>query len=153
MSRPRLGSARLRQVAVVAGELGSAGWDFTFTEPLVSQLLVDHRFSMALLDGTVICLEGTFDLTIGGRTIRVPPGDEPSEVGAALPLFNQRIEHGRAEKTGEPHIRFSSGRTICVSPIPMYENWQLHGSGGELWVGLPGGGVAHWSAEHSGDSV
>lgn len=104
---------------------------------------------MMLLDGTMICLEGAFDLTIGSRTVRVPPGDEPSEVGAALPLFNQRIEHARAKESGELHIGFSSGSTICVPPTPMYENWRLHGSAGELWVGLPGGGVAHWSAGHS----
>lgn len=42
---------------MVVGERGGGGREFTFTDPLVSQLLVDHRFSMRLLDGSLTCIE------------------------------------------------------------------------------------------------
>lgn len=135
---------------MVAGERGGGGWEFTFTDPLVSQPLVDHRFSMRLLDGSLICLEASFDLMVRGETFRMSPGENPLAAGAALPLFNQRIDGAWAEERGGLHVAFSSGTAIRVSPIPMFESWQVQGPTGELWVGLAGGGVGVWPGNRDG---
>ena len=60
-------------------------------------------------------------------------------------------EGGEGDRAAfELHVGFSSGTSIRVPPIPMFESWQVQGPTGELWVGLPGGGVGVWPANRDG---
>ena len=119
------------------------GWVIVFDEPLVTQLLVDYRFSMRLEGGGLIVVEEPFQLTTPDGMALVPPGEAVFEVGVALPLFNQRVEAIRAHDNGRLRVGFESGWTIDVPVNVGYENWQVIAPDGEEWVGLPGGAVAH----------
>ena len=129
----------------VHAEKDESGWTFRFDDSLVTQLLVDYRFSRLLGGGALVVLEGPFELQRGGRTVRVPPGDAVFEVAEALPLFNCRIDSVRAASSGELRIDFGEDGVATVPVNPHYENWQIVMPSGKQWVGVPGGGVQHIS--------
>ncbi|CAA9249032.1 MAG: hypothetical protein AVDCRST_MAG76-2178 [uncultured Acidimicrobiales bacterium] len=132
--------------AKVVVEEDAGGWTLRFDEPLVTRLCVDYRFSLLLEGGVVIAIGEPFDLRDESGTTRVPPGDAVYEVARALPLFNQRVESVRSARSGELSIRFEGGAVIDVPVNEHYENWEIVLPWGEMWVGLPGGGVSHFEA-------
>lgn len=119
------------------------GWQWTFDDPIVTRLCVDYQFTLLLGDGTTIAIGEPFELTDGSATTLVPPGEAVHEVAAALPLFNQRVISVEADDSGELSIHFDSGSHLRVPVNDAYETWQITSGQGELWVGLPGGGVSH----------
>jgi Family of unknown function (DUF6188) len=119
------------------------GWRLRFDEPLVTQLRVDNQFSLLLQGGALIAIAEPFELRTEAGTRRVPPGDAVYEVADALPLFNQEVVNVHAAASGELSICFNSGAVIEVPVNDYYESWEVVLQTGELWVGLPGGGVEH----------
>ena len=119
----------------------SGDLSFVAADNLVTQLRIDHRFSIIVGAGIVIVIEEPFILHLGtGEAIKVPSG-EAHEVQAALPLFGDRIGRVRATTAGELEIPFESGRRIEAPVNDRYENWQVVFPDGRLWVGTPGGRV------------
>ena len=116
-------------------------WVVQFDEPLVTQLRVDYQFGLLLEGGPVISIAEPFQLTVSGVSSVVPPGDAVFQVDAALPLFNQKVNVLRASESGELRVDFDSGDVLIVPVNEGYENWTVSWPDGEVWVGLPGGGI------------
>jgi len=125
-------------------EQDANGWILRFGDPLVTQLQVDYRFSLLLGGGALIVLASPFELRRGKAIVRVPPGDDVSEVAEALPLFNARVDEVKVKASGELRIGFGDEVVATVAVDPNYENWEIVMPDGELWIGTPGGGVAHF---------
>ena len=129
---------------VVEATEDDSGWTIQFSDPLVTQLKIDYRFTLLLGSGAQIVLEEPFALERDGRTEVVPSGDAPSEVAWALPLFDCRVRSVVAASSGELRVEFDEGAVVTVAVNPHYENWQVVLPDGEQWVGTPGGGIAHF---------
>ena len=129
------------------------GWTMTFADPTVTQLRVDHGFTMLLGGGVEVRIEEAFQLTLGASdAVAVPPGESVWEVGAALPLFNRCVSRVEIERGGVLRMVFDEDATIEVPTHPQWENWTIHTPDGGLWVGTPGGGVTVFrEATESGD--
>ncbi len=116
-------------------------------DPEVTQIRIDHGRTLLLGDGTEVRIEQPFRLSrLGREPVWVPPGDVAYEAAEALPLLFQIVEVLRATQGGELVIDFQSGDGIVVPVNPHYEGWQVTRPDGELWVGLPGGGLGHFEA-------
>ena len=122
------------------------GWCFAFVEDLVTQLRVDHRFTLLLENGIEIVVEEPFTLRGPSGFETVPPGEAVYEVQAALPLFNQRVTEMRASRVGALRVAFDGGYEIEAAPNPAYESWQVAFPDGRMWVGAPGGDVVVFPA-------
>jgi hypothetical protein len=114
---------------------------FVTADNLVTQLKVDHRFSVVVGSGFEIVIEEPFTLQLGDGAATTVPSGEAHEVEAALPLFGDRVQLVRATPAGELEVLLESGRRIWVPVSDDYENWQVVFPDGRLWVGTPGGGV------------
>jgi hypothetical protein len=108
----------------------------------VTQLKVDHRFSILLAGGIELVLEGPFLLYQPGEQTptEVPTGDV-WEVEPALPLFRDQVERVVARRSGELYVMFSSGRRIEEPTNLPWENYQVLFPDGTMWVGSAGGGL------------
>jgi hypothetical protein len=127
-------------------EQTTEGWTFRFLDAIVTQLVVDYRFTLRIAGGASIVLEEPFVIDWNGARTRVPPGDARYEVAAALPLFNREVDSVRAETTGRLQVGFLDGPTLEVPANPAYESWQIVMPDGEQWIGTPGGGITHFGA-------
>ena len=108
---------------------------------MVTQLRVDHAFTLLIGDATVVRIETPFRLR-RGKLDETLAGDAPHDVGAALPLLHQEVSSLQVRSSGALHLVFGDGSTIDVAPTPEvpHETWQIT-QGDWMWVGLPGGGV------------
>lgn len=120
------------------------GWTITFADGAVTQLRIDQRFTLLLGGGALIVIGVPFLLRRGTSEQRVPPGGSDHEVGDALRLFGQVVRVAGTTPDGALIVDFDSGEQIEVPMDPQFEGWEIHGERGEMWVGLPGGGVAHF---------
>ena len=117
----------------------SGDLSFVAGDNLVTQLRIDHRFSIIVAD-ILIVIEEPFILQLGdGEAVKVPSG-EAHEVQAALPIFGDRIGRVRATTAGELEILFESGRRI---EAPVDDRYQI-GRSSSLMVGC---GLAHPEVE------
>jgi hypothetical protein len=106
----------------VLAEEDASGWTFRFNDPLVTQLRVDHCFSLLLGGGALVVLENQFELRRGALSVCVPPGDAAGEVAEALPLLHSSVESIEAPSSGELRVDFGDGVVATVPVNPHYEN-------------------------------
>jgi hypothetical protein len=123
-------------------------WIVHFDDPVVTQLRVDHRFTL-VLEGALLAIGEPFMLQTPDGSWWVPPSDASHDVAPALPLLHQELTVLRVARSGELTLEFDSGAIISVPSNEHYENWDLSWSDGELWVGAPGGHVS-WDAPGGG---
>lgn len=129
----------------VHADQDARGWTLRFGDSVVTQLRVDHSFSLLLGGGALVVLAEPFVLRRGALTVRVPPGEAVFEVAEALPLFNSCVDEVHAGSSGELRIDFGDDLVATV-PVNPTTNWQIVMPDGEQWIGTPGGGVHHIDA-------
>lgn len=96
---------------------------------LVTQLRVDHAFSLLLDGGVLIRVRGAFSLVSPAGSTETLPAGEPHEVEAALGLLHDHVEDVSAEPSGVLGIFFASGYRMEVPPLEAFENWVITYSG------------------------
>ncbi|WP_203690817.1 DUF6188 family protein [Catellatospora coxensis] len=122
-------------------------WILPFRGLRVTQILVDHAFSLRLDDAGQVRIEGKATLgwaAAGVRPETITLDPQRQDVAAGLAVFNTDVLSAVAFKSGVLRIVFSSGRLLRVPPDSDYEAWTAGGPGGMSVVSLPGGELAVW---------
>ena len=120
-----------------------AEWVISLDAGAVGRIEVDFRLGLILKDGTgmvSVHIGTACNLTDGTTTTMVP--EQPQSVCPILPLFNAGVLAVRIAETGHLKVCFADGRARVAAPDDRYEAWEIGGTGGFLFGGLPGGGVA-----------
>jgi hypothetical protein len=124
-------------------------WILPFRGLVVTQIQVDFAFGLTLENRGAVRIESTAVLSwaaAGANPEKIVLEPSRQEIAAGLALFNTTVLSAVAFKPGGLQIAFSNGRLLRVDPDPNYEAWTANGPGGMLFVAMPGGDLAIWSA-------
>lgn len=121
------------------------GNNFSLNEHLkgkfISQLRIDHAFSLLVEDGSLIIIENAFSLAKNNILNLIDP-ENMVQVAAALPILHLEIEDIQVID-GKLHIKFlGEGTKLSVSPHTEYEAWQISLANNSLYICMPDGEVA-----------
>ena len=121
----------------------AAGWLFTFSDGVVTQLRVDHVFTLALNDAVIHIEVLPFELSTADGSVWVL-NRETGDVAPTLGLLHHDLHEVAVSRSGRLEARFVEGDTIVVEAEPgwPYESWQIVLESDQWWVGTPGGGVS-----------
>mgnify|MGYP001106437337 CR=1 FL=1 len=128
----------------------TAYWLIPLQGRTVTQCQIDYGFTLVFLEPDApmftIRIEGKFVLGTDRGKSWLCAREDPTALGPALGLLNQKVESVVAYKNGDLEVTFAYRTNLCVPPDSNYEAWQVTGPGGLLLVSLPGGGLSVWRA-------
>jgi hypothetical protein len=103
---------------------------------------------MGFGEGSALTIESRANLRAasapGTETPAISRGEDGaiSTSDALASLVGQQVLSSVGFKTGALRLVFESGPMLTVPADEHYEAWQLTGPSGQMWVSLPGGGLA-----------
>lgn len=117
---------------------------------VVTQLRFDFAFTLAFDADIQIRIETGFTVASpGGELETFDPEADLARMGSLLTLHQAEVRTAGTDEIGNLRLDFSDGRALQCRPHQQYEAWNLSGKDGLLYVCLPGGGLAIWSARTS----
>jgi hypothetical protein len=116
---------------------------------MVNRCCVDWAISLEMQkpdgDHFELRIGGVFAFTApGGNETLMRPEEDPVGLGPVLACTRTAVESATAVDDGRLEMSFSDGSSLCVTPSPAYEAWELTGPRGSKIVCMPGGELAIW---------
>lgn len=114
---------------------------------VVTQLRFDFAFTLTFDANVDLRIETGFSMVAAGGGLETfDPDVDLVRMGDLLTLHQAEVKSAVTDEIGNLRVDFSDGRTLQCRPDQQYEAWNLSGEDGLLYVCLPGGGLAAWSA-------
>ena len=116
---------------------------FTFESAPITHLGFDFAVTLFSIDEFTIRIETPFSFWDGTDDLVIRPGAAGS-VAPILTLHQDELSTVELGESGSVRITFVSGCAVSVEPDDSFEAFSMTVAG-DLYVALPGGGVAFWS--------
>ncbi|MEU8112811.1 DUF6188 family protein [Micromonospora sp. NPDC048947] len=130
----------------------SGKWLLPVGDGVVTQLRIDFAFTLIVESWIEIRIETEFSYGTPGAESRFDPS---TSTGLAPLLDRHQAQMTAAEirKDGRLTLTFADDAVLVVEPDDQYEAFTVTsmpppGFRGFRFVAVPGGGLAHWAAEH-----
>jgi hypothetical protein len=128
-------------------------WRIPLVGRTVSRFLIDSRLSIEFLDPDceylMITVEQEFRLELNMREYHLSP-ENPCQLGPMFSILYHTVKSALAFKDGTLRVEFSNGDRLTVASHPKYEAWGIAGGRGLRIVCQPGGELAVWKPDPSG---
>lgn len=127
---------------------GRGKWVLPVGAGLVTQLRVDHAFTVVIESWIEVRIETAFSCGMAERLVQFEPSD-PVALGPLLRLLGVTVTSAEIRKDGRLMLAFADGGVLRVAPHERYEAFTVTGSlppvrRGFSFVALPGGGLARF---------
>ena len=117
----------------------------------VSRCILDYAVTLDMINAGIgtqatIKIECDFVLIKNGITQLIEAQNFES-IGQAAVLISKELLEGQIFKNGDLELKFSDNIALTVKSHEFYEAWTITLLDRAMFVSIPGGDIAYWSAE------